>query len=38
VQYLWTGDITPELYDLFCTFTDPTLSFVARPYTLNPEP
>ena len=27
-KYLWTGDITPEMYDLFCTFTDPTLSFV----------
>ena len=26
-KYLWTGDITPEMYDLFCTFTDPTLSF-----------
>ena len=27
-KYLWTGDIEPEMYDLFCTFTDPTLSFV----------
>ena len=27
-KYLWTGDITPEMYDLFCTITDPTLSFV----------
>ena len=26
-KYLWTGDINPEMYDLFCTFTDPTLSF-----------
>lgn len=25
--YLWTGDITPELYELDCRFTDPTLSF-----------
>ena len=26
-KYLWTGYINPEMYDLFCTFTDPTLSF-----------
>ena len=26
-KYLWTGDINPEMYDLYCTFTDPTLSF-----------
>lgn len=26
-QYLWSGDIDPELYDEACTFTDPTLSF-----------
>jgi len=26
-QYLWSGDIDPELYDEECTFTDPTLSF-----------
>jgi len=26
--YLWTGDISPELYELDCRFTDPTLSFV----------
>ena len=25
--YLWTGDITEEMYALRCTFTDPTLSF-----------
>ncbi len=25
--YLWTGDISAELYDRDCTFTDPTLSF-----------
>jgi len=27
-KYIWTGDITEEMYDLFCSFTDPTLSFV----------
>ena len=27
-KYLWTGDINPEMYDLYCAFTDPTLSFV----------
>ena len=26
-NYLWTGDIDPNLYDYDCTFTDPTLSF-----------
>ncbi|CAJ1458147.1 unnamed protein product [Effrenium voratum] len=26
-QYLWSGDIDPELYDEGCEFTDPTLSF-----------
>ena len=26
-QYLWSGKITPELYDEECSFTDPTLSF-----------
>ena len=26
-QYLWSGDIDPELYDEECTFTDPTISF-----------
>jgi hypothetical protein len=26
-KYLWSGDITSEMYDLFTTFTDPTLSF-----------
>lgn len=25
--YLWTGDISAELYDADCSFTDPTLSF-----------
>ena len=27
-KYLWTGDIDPEMYDLFATFCDPTLAFV----------
>ena len=27
-EYLWTGDIDADLYDLACEFTDPTLSFV----------
>ena len=26
-EYLWSGKITPELYDEDCVFTDPTLSF-----------
>jgi hypothetical protein len=26
--YLWTGDISPQLYELDCRFTDPTLSFI----------
>ena len=26
-EYLWSGRITPELYDEDCVFTDPTLSF-----------
>lgn len=26
-EYLFTGDITPNLYDEECVFTDPTLSF-----------
>lgn len=26
-EYLWSGQITPELYDESCVFTDPTLSF-----------
>ena len=26
-EYLWSGRITPELYDEACVFTDPTLSF-----------
>jgi hypothetical protein len=26
-NYLWTGDIDPNLYDEECVFTDPTLSF-----------
>jgi hypothetical protein len=26
-EYLWSGRITPELYDEQCVFTDPTLSF-----------
>jgi hypothetical protein len=26
-KYLWTGDINPEMYDLFATFCDPTLAF-----------
>lgn len=26
-DYLWTGAVTPELYDERCVFTDPTLSF-----------
>ena len=26
-EYLWSGRITPELYDENCIFTDPTLSF-----------
>lgn len=26
-NYLWTGDIDPNLYDYDCVFTDPTLSF-----------
>ena len=26
-EYLWSGKITPELYDEECVFTDPTLSF-----------
>ena len=26
-EYLWSGKITPELYDEDCIFTDPTLSF-----------
>ena len=26
-EYLWSGQITPELYDEDCIFTDPTLSF-----------
>ena len=26
-EYLWSGKITPELYDERCVFTDPTLSF-----------
>ena len=25
--YLWTGNITTDIYDENCTFTDPTLSF-----------
>ena len=26
-EYLWSGRITPELYDEDCVFTDPTLTF-----------
>ena len=26
-EYLWTGQITPDLYDFNCQFTDPTLTF-----------
>ena len=26
-EYLWTGDIDASIYDEFCVFTDPTLSF-----------
>ena len=26
-EYLWSGKISPELYDEDCVFTDPTLSF-----------
>lgn len=26
-EYLWSGNITAELYDDNCIFTDPTLSF-----------
>ena len=26
-EYLWSGQITAELYDEACVFTDPTLSF-----------
>lgn len=29
-QYLWTGKITPSLYDQNCRFTDPTLTFVGK--------
>jgi len=26
-EYLWSGNISPEIYDEGCSFTDPTLSF-----------
>ncbi|KAH8072869.1 serine-type peptidase [Aureococcus anophagefferens] len=34
-EYLWSGKITPELYDEDCVFTDPTLSRGLRTFEAN---
>ena len=37
-SYLWTGDITRDIFDEACRFTDPTLSFVGlRTFEKNME-